>query len=152
MAYFGETGKDSVKVLDYFEKNGAPCEPDVNPAEHIVEVIQGNAEKNVDWVEVWNQSEERQRAVAELEALNNDRKANTQEDEDQSDFATSRFFQFKMVLQRLMTQLWRSPVSHKLPELSYSMLILLGLYVEQGYSACFCSSFQRIYILENGQR
>ncbi|KAE8311860.1 ABC-2 type transporter-domain-containing protein [Aspergillus transmontanensis] len=109
MTYFGETGQDSVKVLDYFAKNGAPCDPDVNPAEHIVEVIQGNTEKKIDWVEVWNQSEERQQAMTELEALNNDRKANTQEEEDQSDFATSHWFQFKMVLRRLMTQLWRSP-------------------------------------------
>ncbi|GMF91814.1 unnamed protein product [Aspergillus oryzae] len=105
-------GQDSAKVLDYFAKNGAPCEPDVNPAEHIVEVIQGNTEKKIDWVEVWNQSEERQRAMTELEALNNDRKANTQEEEDQSDFATSHWFQFKMVLRRLMIQLWRSPVSY----------------------------------------
>ena len=99
-------------MLDYFARNGAPCEPDVNPAEHIVEVIQGLSEKKVDWVEVWSQSEERQRAMAELEALNNDRKANTQEEEDQSDFATSYWFQFKMVLRRLMVQLWRSPVSY----------------------------------------
>ncbi|KAG2419095.1 hypothetical protein HFD88_002199 [Aspergillus terreus] len=109
MAYFGETGKDSVKVLDYFAKNGAPCPPDENPAEHIVEVIQGNTEQKIDWVDVWSRSEERERALAELEVLNKDSKANTPEDEDQSDFATSHWFQFCMVLKRLMIQIWRSP-------------------------------------------
>lgn len=103
-------GKDSVKVLDYFAKNGAPCDPEMNPAEHIVDVIQGKANSKVDWVETWSQSEERQRAVAELEILNNTEKDNQNYEEDQTDFATPRWFQFKMVLQRLMTQLWRSPV------------------------------------------
>ncbi|PLB46565.1 hypothetical protein P170DRAFT_363672 [Aspergillus steynii IBT 23096] len=109
MAYFGETGKDSTKVLDYFSKNGAPCAPDANPAEHIVEVIQGNTEEKIDWVDVWSHSEERARAVEELEALNSESKANSHEEEDQSDFATSHWFQFKMVLKRIMIQLWRSP-------------------------------------------
>ena len=117
-----------------------------------MEVIQGNTEKKVDWVEVWNQSEERQRAMAELEALNNERKQNTQEEEYQSDFATSHWFQFKMVLRRLMTQLWRSPVS------SCSLITAntmntehyQGLYLEQNHSPCLRSSVQRLYLLENG--
>ena len=100
-------------MLDYFAKNGAPCPPDENPAEHIVEVIQGNTEQKIDWVDVWSRSEERERALAELEVLNKDSKANTPEDEDQSDFATSHWFQFCMVLKRLMIQIWRSPVSSR---------------------------------------
>lgn len=70
MAYFGETGKDSQTVLDYFARHGAPCPPDENPAEHIVEVIQGNTDKPIDWVQVWNESEEKQRALAQLQTLN----------------------------------------------------------------------------------
>ncbi|KAA8642482.1 hypothetical protein EYZ11_001053 [Aspergillus tanneri] len=109
MAYFGETGKDSAQVLDYFAKNGAPCPVDANPAEHIVEIIQGNGYEKTDWVEIWNGSEERQRAIEELETLNNHCRENTHEEDDQSDYATSHWFQFTMVLQRLMIQLWRSP-------------------------------------------
>jgi hypothetical protein len=99
-------------VLDYFAKNGAPCPPDANPAEHIVEVIQGNAKQNIDWVDVWNRSEERQRVITELEELNNASRADTEEEseESQSEYATSHWFQFCMVLKRIMTQLWRSPV------------------------------------------
>lgn len=103
-------GNDSVKVLDYFTKNGAPCPPEANPAEHIVDVIQGKANEKVDWVEAWNQSEERQHAMTELEALNNASKADPDYEEDQTDFATPMWFQFRMVWERLMTQLWRSPV------------------------------------------
>ncbi|KAF9888262.1 hypothetical protein FE257_008831 [Aspergillus nanangensis] len=109
MAYFGETGENSAKVLDYFARNGAPCPADENPAEHIVEVIQGNTEKPIDWVDVWNNSEERTLALAELDSLNETSKANTSEDVDQADFATTKWFQYCMVLERLMTQLWRSP-------------------------------------------
>jgi hypothetical protein len=100
-------------VLDYFAKNGAPCPPDSNPAEHIVEAIQGNAEQNIDWVDVWNRSEERQSVITELEELNDKSRADTKEEseESQSDYATSHWFQFCTVLKRIMIQLWRSPVS-----------------------------------------
>ncbi|KAL4804144.1 ABC-2 type transporter-domain-containing protein [Aspergillus unguis] len=108
MAYFGETGQESNKVLSYFANNGAPCPPETNPAEHIVEVIQGSANANIDWVDVWNNSDERKRAVAELEELNRITQANPGE-EDKASFATSRWFQFRMVLQRLMVKLWREP-------------------------------------------
>lgn len=128
MAYFGESkyyttdsiswqvltaaaGKDSDKVLDYFAKNGAPCPPGANPAEHIVDVIQGKANAKVDWVETWSQSDEHRNAMAALESLNDAGKADPNYEEDQTDFATSKWFQFQMVWQRLMTQLWRSPVS-----------------------------------------
>jgi ABC-type multidrug transport system permease subunit/energy-coupling factor transporter ATP-binding protein EcfA2 len=109
MAYFGETGRDSQIVLDYFARHGAPCPADENPAEHIVEVIQGNTDKPVDWVQVWNESEEKQRALAELHALNAHGKADTDYIEDTADYATSKWFQFTMVTKRLMVQLWRSP-------------------------------------------
>ena len=97
-------------MLDYFAQNGAPCPPDTNPAEHIVEVIQGNDSQKVDWVDVWNRSGERQRAIVELEELNRISQANPSE-EDKASFATSRWYQFKLVLRRLMIKLWREPVS-----------------------------------------
>lgn len=100
-------------MLDYFARNGAPCPPDANPAEHIVEVIQGSSEQRVDWVDVWNRSEERQRVITELEDLNSKSRADTEEEseENQLDYATSHWFQFRTVLKRIMIQLWRSPVS-----------------------------------------
>lgn len=109
MTYFGETGKDSNKILDYFGRHGAPCPADANPAEHIIDVIQGSANSKVDWVEVWNQSNERQRALAEIEELNAAGQADPNYVEDTADFATSHWFQFMMVSKRLTIQIWRSP-------------------------------------------
>lgn len=104
-------GKESSKILDYFARNGAPCPPDANPAEHIIEVIQGsNSSEKADWVEVWNQSEERRMAVEELEALNKAGLADPNYVKDTANFATSHWFQFKMVVTRLSVKIWRSPV------------------------------------------
>ncbi|KAJ6075741.1 hypothetical protein N7499_007722 [Penicillium canescens] len=109
MTYFGETGKESHKILEYFAKNGAPCPPDANPAEHIIEVVQGSATDNTDWVDVWNKSEEREKALAQLDALNASSKAAANYVEDTSDYATSHWFQFMEVSKRLSVHIWRSP-------------------------------------------
>ena len=69
----------------------------------------GSTEKT-DWVEVWSQSEERRKALEELEALNKSGLADPNYVEDTADFATSHWFQFKMVTTRLSIKIWRSPV------------------------------------------
>ncbi|KAF7718846.1 ABC-2 type transporter / CDR ABC transporter family protein [Penicillium ucsense] len=110
MTYFGETGHESGKILDYFSRNGAPCPPGANPAEHIIDVVQGGGEsQKTDWVEVWNQSSERQTALSELEALNKAGMEDTAHEENTATFATSHWFQFKMVTTRLSLKIWRSP-------------------------------------------
>ncbi len=63
-------GKDSEQVLGYFARNGAPCPEDTNPADHIVEVLQGNSDVKIDWIEIWSRSTERQQALGKLMALN----------------------------------------------------------------------------------
>ncbi|KAK4038643.1 ABC-2 type transporter-domain-containing protein [Parachaetomium inaequale] len=109
MVYFGETGKDSVKVLDYFARHGAPCPDDANPADHIVEAIQEAGEGKVDWVDVWDRSPERQQELDTLMSLTQHDTASDDEKEEAAEFASPKWFQFKMVLYRLMVQLWRSP-------------------------------------------
>jgi hypothetical protein len=37
--YFGDIGKDSNVIRNYFAKNGAACPPNVNPAEYMLEAI-----------------------------------------------------------------------------------------------------------------
>ncbi|CAK7564578.1 MAG: hypothetical protein SEPTF4163_002472 [Sporothrix epigloea] len=125
MAYFGETGKHSATVLDYFARAGAPCGEDTNPADHIVEAIQGKAAGNggsdckSDWVDVWNASPERAKAYSKVQSLAEEAKAASaaqgqgQNDHDAFDesleYASPKWFQFRMVLHRLMVQLWRTP-------------------------------------------
>ena len=104
-------------MLNYFARNGAPCPPDTNPAEHIVEVIQGNTKKPIDWVDVWNRSPEREDALRTLQELN--AAATPAADEaDGTEYASSKWTQFRVVLHRLMVQLWRSPVSFSGPKVT----------------------------------
>lgn len=105
-------GKESNKILDYFARNGAPCPLDANPAEHIIEVVQGSGAQTTDWVEVWNQSPERKSALEDLEALNAAGLNDPTYVEDTANYATSHWYQFKLVAKRLTIQIWRSPVSH----------------------------------------
>ncbi|KAG7289980.1 hypothetical protein NEMBOFW57_006359 [Staphylotrichum longicolle] len=104
-----DAGDDSAKVLNYFARYGAPCPDDINPADHIVEVIQGNGELKIDWVDVWNKSPERQQQLEKLLTLTKQGAASNDQNEDGAEFASPKWFQFKMVLYRLMIQLWRSP-------------------------------------------
>ncbi|EFX03933.1 ABC multidrug transporter [Grosmannia clavigera kw1407] len=109
MAYFGETGKDSSVVLDYFARNGAPAGADVNPADHIVEVIQGKGKDDVDWVATWSESAERKEALNTLNSLVARFDATATSENDTREFASTKWYQFTLVLERLMNQLWRSP-------------------------------------------
>ncbi|ERS96089.1 ABC multidrug transporter [Sporothrix schenckii 1099-18] len=111
MAYFGPTGDRSHLVLDYFARNGAPCPPDTNPADHIVEVIQGKAGGRTiaDWVDLWDASPERDAAYQKMLTLASAGADNGPPAGDDLEYASPLPFQFRMVLHRLMVQLWRSP-------------------------------------------
>lgn len=77
-----------------------------------MEVIQGEGDAKVDWVDAWSRSPERQQELDKLMSLTQKgAAAPDKEEEDAAEFASPKWFQFKMVLYRLMLQLWRSPVS-----------------------------------------
>ena len=104
-------GPQSATILDYFARNSAPCPGGANPAEHIIETIQDKTEAAVDWVDVWNKSPEREKALEKLRSLNQEALARTAHvEQGTSNFATSKWFQWQTVLKRQMIQLWRSPV------------------------------------------
>ncbi|KAI9227529.1 MAG: ABC-2 type transporter-domain-containing protein [Piptocephalis tieghemiana] len=70
--YFGDLGEDSRTLIDYFESNGADrCPADYNPAEYILDVVGAGtaAKKTLDWVQIWQDSRQRQEMDAELERL-----------------------------------------------------------------------------------
>ncbi|KAK7732557.1 hypothetical protein SLS53_008444 [Cytospora paraplurivora] len=111
--YFGPTGKDSADVLEYFARNGAPCPPETNPAEHIVDVVQGRLGTDADWPQLWTDSYQRHRAMDELAQLESVQPtsggADEADDERQRDFATPLGYQISMVTRRQLTALWRNP-------------------------------------------
>lgn len=104
-------GENSNVILEYFARNGAPCPDDMNPAEHIVDVVQGRLNPELDWNQVWEQSKECRFAIEELETIKQRAAAEATEEEDLADYATPKLYQLRLVLERQMIKLWRSPVS-----------------------------------------
>lgn len=118
--YFGPTGQYSATVVEYFAKNGVPCPAESNPAEHIVDVVQGRFGTEIDWPQVWLDSPERAHTMAELEALNNDFEesikkvptidvASASTGGHEASFATPLWYQMRLVIRRQVIALWRNP-------------------------------------------
>lgn len=97
-------------MLNYFAQRGAACDENVNPAEHIVDVVQDRNGDNVDWPNEWLESVEYKQTLAELDALNDAAITNGLADEEGDDtrsFATPKWYQMKLVTQRQAMSLWR---------------------------------------------
>ncbi|KAF5009417.1 hypothetical protein FDECE_4349 [Fusarium decemcellulare] len=118
--YFGDLGKQSKILLDYFERNGAPpCPPDANPAEYMLEIIQpsGDDSEDTDWHQVWRNSPEYKGVKKELERLNSlpsTQPSNTSalaggDASQHQEFVASFWTQFREVLFRTWKHFWRSP-------------------------------------------
>jgi ABC-type multidrug transport system permease subunit len=111
MVYFGDVGRNSRTLLDYFEKNGArKCEDDENPAEYMLDMV---TDPNVDWHEHWKNSSEFAAVKNELHIIYNDEKPNAtevlQEEDSLSEFAMPFFSQLSSVTTRVFQQYWRTP-------------------------------------------
>lgn len=114
--YFGDVGKGSKTLVDYFARNGAHPVPDrANPAEYMLEVIGAapGAQTEINWADVWEASPERREVQAELDAL----EASARSDPDKKvedaasykEFAASSEEQYLQVTKRAYQQYWRSP-------------------------------------------
>lgn len=115
--YFGEIGRDSRTLVDYFVRNGAPdCPPGVNPAEYMLEVIGAapGAQTDIDWHATWRNSEEYREVQKELSRLKD--LENTQspimtdtDDSRYDEFAAPLSTQVYLVIRRVFQQYWRTP-------------------------------------------
>lgn len=119
-----------------------------------MDVIQGAGEDKIDWVDVWNRSPERQHQLDILKTLTQQGATSNDDMNDAAEFASSKWFQFKMVLHRLMIQLWRSPVSLPLSATTHLQTrdwanTMAGLRMEQNQPTHLCGSLQRFHILED---
>lgn len=118
--YFGDIGKESHTMTEYFERHGArPCEQGENPAEWMLEAIGAapGSETKIDWHEAWRESPEYEAVQTELQRL----KAEGQAKGDQSstaeasnkesyrEFAANFWSQMTIVTQRVFQQYWRTP-------------------------------------------
>ncbi|AJU80986.1 ATP-binding cassette transporter snq2 [Saccharomyces cerevisiae] len=130
--YFGDIGKNSATILNYFERNGArKCDSSENPAEYILEAIGAGATASVkeDWHEKWLNSVEFEQTKEKVQDLINDlskQETKSEVGDKPSKYATSYAYQFRYVLIRTSTSFWRS-----LNYIMSKMMLMLvgGLYI-----------------------
>lgn len=114
--YFGDIGKNSKEVVDYFVRHGAaPLPSGANPAEYMLEVIGASpgAHTETDWPVVWRQSPEYQDVQEELTRLCAGRSAQAQSTSkvpsSYAEFAAGMGTQLFEVTKRAFQQYWRTP-------------------------------------------
>lgn len=107
--YFGDIGENGRTVTDYFGKNGMPCPPGVNPAEHMIDVVSGQDPKGTDWNRVWLESHEHEAVAGELDRMNADAAAKPPGTlDDGYEFSLPLISQIKIVTHRMNVSLWRN--------------------------------------------
>ncbi|KAF2087078.1 ATP-binding cassette transporter ABC1 [Saccharata proteae CBS 121410] len=114
--YFGNIGKNSRTLLDYFESHGArKCDDEENPAEYMLEIVgAGPGVKNVqDWHEVWKSADESKAVQEELDRIHSEKQNEPQDGQDEarshSEFAMPFWSQLYIVSYRVFQQYWRMP-------------------------------------------
>ena len=107
--YFGDIGDNGQTVKDYFARYGAPCDPAVNPAEHMIDVVSGSHSKDKDWSEIWLESPEHEATVRELDHIINDAASKPPGTHDDGrEFATPLWEQIKVVTHRMNVSMFRN--------------------------------------------
>ncbi|KAL0571220.1 ATP-binding cassette transporter snq2 [Marasmius crinis-equi] len=111
--YFGDIGADSQVLREYFARHGAPCPSNVNPAEFMLEAIGAGVSPRIghrDWKDVWLDSPEYKVVQQEIAHIKQRGLARPETDQKKiSTYATSFWYQLKIVIQRNNLALWRSP-------------------------------------------
>ncbi|KAK2040972.1 ABC-2 type transporter [Colletotrichum somersetense] len=115
--YFGEIGRNSQTLIDYFVRNGGPdCPPGANPAEYMLEVIGAapGVHTDIDWPAVWRQTPEYQSVQDELARLSagtsaQSAPASKPDPSSYKEFAADYITQYEEVTKRAFQQYWRSP-------------------------------------------
>lgn len=107
--YFGDIGEQAKTVREYFGRYGAPCPQDVNPAEHMIDVVSGHLSQGKDWNQVWLSSPEHEAVERELDHIISDAASKPPGTvDDGNEFATSLWEQIKLVTHRMNLSLYRN--------------------------------------------
>ncbi|KAG9240469.1 putative ABC transporter CDR4 [Calycina marina] len=112
--YFGDIGRNSKTLLDYFEFNGAKkCGEDENPAEYMLAVVgAGSSGKSTkDWHTVWKDSNESQEVQKELDHIKSEMGSRviSSDSDSHAEFAVPFSQQLIEVTVRVFQQYWRTP-------------------------------------------
>ncbi|KEF60199.1 ATPase [Exophiala aquamarina CBS 119918] len=107
--YFGDIGENASTIKEYFDRNGAPCPADANPAEHMIDVVSGSLSKGRDWSKVWLESDEHTKVVKELDSIIQDAASKPVGTVDDGyEFAAPIIEQTKLVTRRMNIALYRN--------------------------------------------
>lgn len=114
VVYAGELGKDSEKLIKYFESNGGfECPSDANPAEWMLEVIgAGNPDyEGQDWGDTWQQSKNFQEQTKEMGQMIEGRRhvEHSKNIQDDREYAMPIWTQTSAVVKRSFIAYWRTP-------------------------------------------
>ncbi|KAF7307372.1 Pleiotropic drug resistance ABC transporter protein [Mycena indigotica] len=111
--YFGDIGKDSHVIRNYFAANGAFCPANVNPAEYMLEAIGAGTTPRVgdrDWKDIWLDSPECESLRSKIAQINNEALTRPVAEKTKlSTYATPFMYQLRTVTARNYLALWRSP-------------------------------------------
>lgn len=131
--YFGDIGKNSSTLINYFESHGAPkCGKDANPAEYILECVGAGATAKVtqDWGDIWQQSDERKGIDNELDRLYHEYKDKESEADKAPDansqYAAGTMTQLTAVTGRVFRNYWRDP-TYLMAKIALN--IIAGLFI-----------------------
>ncbi|KAJ0423003.1 ABC-2 type transporter-domain-containing protein [Aspergillus carlsbadensis] len=106
--YFGDIGENAKDIREYFGRYGAPCPPEANPAEHMIDVVSG-VQGDQDWNQIWLQSPEHEALSRELDAIITEAAAHPPAiQDDNREFAASLWTQTKYVTHRMNLSLFRN--------------------------------------------
>lgn len=109
--YFGDIGDNANTIKSYFGRLGAPCPPEANPAEHIIDVVSGNGgpSHQQDWNKIWLESSEHAKLGKELDQMIEDALSRPSgANDDGNEFAASMWTQTKLVSHRMNISLFRN--------------------------------------------
>ena len=116
--YFGPIGSQSKILIDYFTRNGAtPYRAGDNPAEWMLAAIGAarGSTTNVDWRQVWIDSDEYRSVCDELESIKQERSQasstgqETRGNDAYREYAATLVVQMATVTRRVFQQYWRTP-------------------------------------------
>ena len=108
-AYFGDVGENAQTLKQYFGRHAAPCPPNANPAEHMIDVVSGHLSEGRDWNKVWLESPEYASVSQEIDAIIEDAASKPPGTvEDNNEFATPLWTQIRIVTRRLTLAMYRN--------------------------------------------
>ncbi|KAI4100558.1 MAG: hypothetical protein L6R37_005390 [Teloschistes peruensis] len=107
--YFGDIGEEASILKAYFARNGAPCPHEVNPAEHMIDVVSGAASQGRDWNQIWLDSPEHKGVSQEVDRIVKEAASKPPGTSDDGyEFAMPLWQQTKLVTHRMNVALYRN--------------------------------------------